>query len=117
MRTDELRGHRLIPSDDVLRDWPNLYATENLPMADKLIHAHFFVGACDWWLAEIDHSDLRLSFGFVSLGDPQLAEWGYFDLDELADTAVRHPAGFWLVVERDLHWTSKPFREIKEARS
>lgn len=108
---DLIRGHSLIPSGAVVRSWPKLYATEKLPMRDKVIHAHFFVGACDWWLAE--YCAETLAFGYVNLGDPQCAEWGYFDLAELAALSVEHPAGFPLVVERDLHWTSKSFGETQ----
>lgn len=113
---DALRGHNLIPADDVLSSWPDLYATERTRIADKVVYAHFFVGCCNWWLVELDQEDNRLSFGYVCLGDPQLAEWGYFDLGELAEVMVQHPAGLRLVVERDLHWTPTRFAEIKEAQ-
>jgi hypothetical protein len=109
---DQIRGHAFLPTSAVLRDLPNLYSTENVSCEGKLIHLHFFVGSCDWYLAELDHTDLTLAFGYVNLGDPQCAEWGYFDLEELANLTVTHRTGFQLVVERDLHWTPRPFDQI-----
>lgn len=109
---DRIRGHELFPSDGVVATWPELYATEKLSTPDKVVHAHFFVGSADWWLVEYDHAD-RLAFGYVCLGDPDCAEWGYFDLDELASITVEHPVGFRLAVERDLYWTPRPFAEVQ----
>lgn len=91
-----------------LAEVPGLYETEQTPLADKIVHAHYFVGACDWYVMEIDREQLRIAFGWVDLGDPDMAELGYFDLEELASVAVRHPSGIVLRVERDLHW--KPIR-------
>lgn len=116
MNINLLRGHKLLPSDHILKTIPALYATERIRLAEKVIHLHFFVGACDWYLAEIDHTDLRTGFGYVNLGDPQNAEWGYFDLNELASVAVRHPSGLPLVVERDLLWSPRAFASIEVLR-
>ena len=108
-----MRGHDWLPGEDSLAGVPRLYATDGQPFDNKIVHLHFFVGACDWYVAELDE-DRRIAFGYANLGDPQCAEWGYIDLNELRDLAVRHPVGFPLVVERDLHWTPRPFSEIKE---
>ena len=61
---------------------PKLYATEPTAMRDKVIHLHYFVGGCDWWLVENDAAEAR-ALGYICLGDPQCAEWGYLPLDEL----------------------------------
>ena len=53
-----------------------------MPVADKLIVVHYYLGACHWWLVEYD-PDERRGFGYVCLGDPINAEWGYVSLDEL----------------------------------
>jgi len=108
---DRIRGHKLLPSDAVVATWPKLYATEKLSMSDKVVQAHFFVGSADWWLVEYDPAD-NLAFGYVCLGDPDCAEWGYFDLTELGSVTVEHPAGFRLAVERDLNWTPRLFAEV-----
>ncbi len=95
----ELRGHAFYPPADAVAGIPGLYGTEKVPLDEKVIHLHFFVGACDWWLVEYDPKE-RQGFGYVCLGDPHMAEWGYVDLVELE----RIQAGP-LVVERDLYWT------------
>lgn len=101
------RGHDFLPGWDELTAIPPLYSTENVPVTDKIIHLHFFVGSCDWYIAELDVEDLR-AFGYVNLGDPNMAEWGYVPLDKLE--AVRVGPGF--VVERDLDWTPRPLPTI-----
>ena len=39
------------PSKERLAKIPRLYETENTRLQDKLIHLHFFIGACDWFIA------------------------------------------------------------------
>lgn len=102
----ERRGHPFYPAPG--ERLPALYSTEPTPVPDKLIVAHYFIGACDWWVAEYDPEDGR-AFGFACLGDPQGAEWGYVDLAELEPICVQ---GGLAVVERDMHWTPKTFKEI-----
>jgi len=101
------RGHDFWPPADVLAAIPPLYGTEELAEADKIVHLHYFVGACDWWVVEYD-PDERLAFGCACLGDPQMAEWGYIPLEELA--AIFQPP--LLIVERDLGWTPRPAGEV-----
>ena len=103
------RGHQFYPPESQMAEIPALYATEALRMPDKIIRLHYFLGSCDWWIAEIDRdNEESLAFGFVNLGDPQNAEWGYISLRELEEMTV-----FGFVVERDLHWDPKPFSEIQ----
>src|SRR4051812_29433810 len=78
------RGHDFWPSADVLAAIPALDATEFVGEREKVVHLHYFVGGCDWWVVELDPGE-RLAFGYVCLGDPQMAEWGYIPLDELAE--------------------------------
>lgn len=97
-----LRGHDFLPVGEALTAIPLLRASEHVPLAEKTIHLHFFIGACDWYLAELD-DDTWEAFGYANLGDPQSAGWGYFSLLELE--AVVMAAGF--LVERDLAWTPR----------
>lgn len=100
------RGHGFYPTKAA--KLPALYATESVPAEDKIIRAHYFLGGCDWYLVELD-AETGLAFGFVNLGDPANAEWGYIDLTELEAVAVgplRQP------VERDMDWAPKPFNAI-----
>lgn len=99
---DKLRGHDFFPSEEDLNAIPNLYATEEVPVKDKIVHLHYFVGSCDWWIVELgEHRGL--AFGYANLGDPYSAEWGYISMNELRGIYVR-TAGLPVVVERDLFW-------------
>ncbi len=95
----ELRGHVFYPPADAVAGIPGLYGTEKVPLDEKVIHLHYFVGRCDWWLVEYDPKERR-GFGYACLGDPICAEWGYVDLTELERIQVGP-----FVVERDLYWT------------
>jgi hypothetical protein len=46
------------PTKEELANIPRLYETENIPLKDKIIHMHFFIGGCDWFIAEYDGEDL-----------------------------------------------------------
>ena len=97
------RGHRFypVPADAL----PPLYATEDTDTADKTVGVHYFVGACDWWVVEHDPAE-HLAFGYVCLGDPASAEWGYIHLPELETLNLYDGL---VIVERDLDWTPQPF--------
>jgi hypothetical protein len=85
---------------------------------DMRIYEHFFVGACDWYIAEYDGGDTF--FGFANLGDPDMAEWGSVSLRELQELALPVPVfqggkrqnSLLIEVDRDLFWQVKPFGEI-----
>ncbi|TYL50056.1 DUF2958 domain-containing protein [Nocardioides sp. BGMRC 2183] len=111
---DRLRGHEFLPDADVLAAVPSLYETESVPAAEKVIHLHYFVGSCDWWVAELDE-DARIAFGFASLSASG-AEWGYVDLHELRAVVAR-PHGYPVVVERDLGWAPTPFSQVGTLRA
>ena len=89
---------------EILKKLPALYTNEDKPAAEVTIPVKFFGGgACTWYATEYD-PEQRMFFGFVTLGDPQNAELGYFSLDELE--SIRFPP-FRLPVERDRHWDTK----------
>ena len=110
-----------LPPPQLLARVPGLYQTEPIPSEKKTIHLHFFIHNCDWFAAEFDGDDQF--FGYACLGDPDMAEWGYFSLAELkaikmgvpvidADTGQllgRLPVH----VEWDQYWQPKPFSEIQ----
>lgn len=80
---------------------PKMYSTES--DANPIVYAKYFTpdGAATWLVLEYNGADSF--FGFVSLGDSNYAELGYFSLAELE--AVRGVLG--LPVERDLYWDLK----------
>ncbi|MCA9401825.1 MAG: DUF2958 domain-containing protein [Candidatus Omnitrophica bacterium] len=97
------------PTTEDLRNLPPLYATEDTPLKEKVIHMHFFLGGCDWYAAEYD-PDQELFFGFVILNnDYEMAEWGYFSLPELAEIKAS-----FMEVDRDLHFPPKQAQEIAD---
>ncbi len=66
---------------------------------EKGIHMHFFLGGCDWYVAEYDKESQNF-FGFVILNNDYLnAEWGYFNFSELCELKVQ-----FVEVDRDLHF-------------
>jgi len=60
------------PTRQRLAKIPKLYETENIPLKDKLIYLHFFIGDCDWYIAEFD-GDLFWGFAILN-GDYEMAE-------------------------------------------
>ena len=106
------------PSKEQLDRLPRLYETEGTELKDKIIHLHFFMGGCDWHIAEYDGDDTF--FGYANLNDPQMAEWGYISFQELKELKAQVPlikggrpvGGFAYEVDRDLHWQPKKFSEI-----
>ena len=93
------------PGKEQLAKIPGLYDTEKIDRKDKIIYLHFFIGGCDWYIAEFDGDDLF--FGFAILNDPQNAEWGYISFKELNEINLDG-----LEVDNDLYWQPKEFLEI-----
>tara|TARA_R110002051_G_scaffold314950_7_gene392721 strand:- start:5381 stop:6037 length:657 start_codon:yes stop_codon:yes gene_type:complete len=90
-----LRGHQFFPN---MKKWPELYATERVPVAEKTIVAHYFGPAGDWYIAEAD-PETGMAFGYSRLtSQPGTAEWGYINLPELEELRV----GIWVGAEREL---------------
>ena len=95
------------PSVEELNQLPRLYETEDVPLSEKVIRMHCFLGGCDWYLAEYDGQDLFFGYAVLN-GDWQLGEWGYISLSELKSIKV----GPGIEVDRDLFWEPKQARDI-----
>ena len=75
------------PSKERLARIPGLYETEKVPLQEKYIYLHFFIGGCDWYAVEFDGQDIF--WGYVVLNDDfQMAEWGYFSFKELREIRI-----------------------------
>jgi hypothetical protein len=99
------------PGPEELAKIPVFYSTEEVPLKDKIIYMHFFIGGCDWYAAEYD-PESQTFFGFAILNDDlEMAEWGYFSLEELSGLKVS-----FLEVDRDLYFTPKKAIEIERIR-
>ncbi len=97
------------PSKEELAKLPAFYSTEEVPLKEKIIAMHFFIGGCDWYAVEYD-PERETFFGFAILNnDPDCAEWGYFSLQELCDLKIS-----FLEVDRDLHFTPRKAIEIEK---
>lgn len=97
------------PTENQLKALPKMYSTEKIPLNDKIIKMHFFMGGSDWYIAEYNPED-RIFFGYAVLnGDWEMSEWGEISLDELESIKVRG-----IEIDRDLHWSPKKFKEIKK---
>jgi hypothetical protein len=103
-----------IPTKRRLEKIPKLYETEDIPLTDKLIYLHFFIGGCDWFIAEHDGEDLF--WGYAILNDDHLnAEWGYISFEELKSLKISG----WLEIDCELeeHWQVKKASEIERIRN
>ena len=95
------------PTKEVLEAIPSLYSTEKIPLKEKTIYEHFFIGGCDWYVTEYDPED-QLFFGFAILNnDLEMAEWGYIGFEELVALKVT-----FLEVDRDLHFSPTKAKNI-----
>lgn len=98
------------PSLERLNRIPRLYETKDIPLHEKVIHLHFFIGGCDWYIAEFDGEDTF--FGYAILNhDYSNAEWGYVSFQELKEIKIA-----WVEVdcETDKSWLPKPAGTIPE---
>jgi Ca2+-binding EF-hand superfamily protein len=108
----ELRAMWNTPTEEELAKIPRLYETENISLKDKIIHLHFFIGGCDWYIAEYSPEE-DLFWGYAILnGDTENAEWGYISFRELRELVV--PPG--IEVHKDLHWEPIPVFEIPKIK-
>lgn len=98
-----------VPSKERLDKIPRLYETEKVPVQDKLIYLHFFIGSCDWYIAEYDGDDTFFGYAILN-GDLDCAEWGYVSFSELKEVRVQG----WCKVDCELEeiWRVKRFCEI-----
>ncbi|MCM2286537.1 MAG: DUF2958 domain-containing protein [Desulfobacula sp.] len=92
---------------DRLNSIPRLYQTEHIALPDKTIHAHFFLGSCDWYICEYDGGDLFWGFACLN-GDLMNAEWGLIPYSELKTIKVK---GLY-EVEHDEYWQVRPASEV-----
>lgn len=76
-----------VPTRERLSRIPKLYETENVPLEDKIIYLHFFIGGCDWYIAEYDGQDLFWGFAILN-NDLYMAEWGYISFGELKEISI-----------------------------
>lgn len=89
------------------KDIPLLYATENIALDDKVLQIKYFTpdSSWTWYVVEYDPNE-RLCFGYIKGLE---SEWGYFSLSELENVKGL----FGLSIERDLHFNPIKFKDLK----
>ena len=91
-------------TDEMLERIPELYAQEDVPLADKQVHAAYIIpfrSNWTWYMTEYDRESGD-AFGLVLGIEP---EWGYFNLEELKELNAQR-----LILED----FPKTFRELKD---
>lgn len=88
-----------------IRNVPPIYANEELG-TDASIALHYFGGATDIWISELDQ-ETGEGFGYICLnGDTGNAELGYISIPEIVKTDM---------LELDLHWDGiKRLKDVME---
>ena len=99
------------PTREQLSQIPRLYETEKFPLKDIPINLHFFIGGCDWYIAEYDGEDLFYGYAILN-NDVEMAEWGYISYEELK--RIKIPPG--IEVDNDLFWKVRKASEIDKIR-
>lgn len=89
-----------------IQQMPKTYETREV--GDPIVHLHYFVGSCDWWITERDVDDdgegQIQAFGYANLGDPQNAELGYISIKELCELRTMNV---------DLYWHPVPLSAVR----
>jgi hypothetical protein len=99
------------PSKEQLARIPKLYETENVPLKEKQIYLHFFIGGCDWYICEYDGEDLFWGYAILN-GDLEMAEWGYVSFQEIEQ--IKIPPG--IEVDCETCWQIKKAIQIENIR-
>lgn len=99
------------PSKAMLARVPGFYETEGKRLEDKVVHEHFFIFGCDWYVVEYDGDDRF--FGYAILNEDYImAEWGYFSRSELWGMVTEN--GF--EIDGDRHWKKRRAVEVRKIR-
>ena len=101
------------PTKERMNKIPRLYETEDVPLKEKQVHLHFFIGGCDWYICETDGKDIMWGFCILN-NDYEMAEWGYVSLSELREIKVDG----WVEVDCELEalWEVKKALDVDKIR-
>lgn len=99
-----------VPSKERLEKIPKLYETEDVALEEKIIHLHFFIFGCDWYVAEFDGEDIFWGFAILNQ-DYEMAEWGYISFKELKSLSM---AGVEVDCELQENFTARRTEEIEK---
>jgi len=92
----------------MLEKLPKSHEIDDVTIGEVKIHMHFFVDSCDWYIASADKTgDDYVLFGFICIGNKELAEWGTVYLSELIELNVK-----FLEVDKEIHFKPTRAKEI-----
>lgn len=94
----------ILMTEEMLERVPKIYEQDGVPLADKEVHAAYFIpfrSNWTWYMTEFD-PETRDAYGLVLGYEP---EWGYFNLDELEELQAQR-----LILED----FPKTFRELAD---
>lgn len=97
-------------TEQIKKQIPSLYSTEQTPLKEKLVICKFFnpCGAGTWYVIEGEQKENDFLFwGMVDLHEE---EFGYFSLKELE--SLRLPYGY--KVERDIFFSPCSMKKIRQ---
>ena len=95
------------PTKEELSRIPKLYETEEIPLKDKIVHLHLFLGGSDWYIIEYDGNDLFWGFAILN-GDYEMSEFGYISFSELKSIKLNGV----FEIDRDLYWKPRKARYV-----
>jgi len=90
----------------ILKNLPPIGATAELESEDNEVRCKLFnaMGVGTWYIVEYD-PETGEAFGFVNLGNPDFAELGYFNVNEIKNTRG-------VMLERDKWFTKMNLAEV-----
>ena len=90
---------------------PTLYQSEDKTIDQQKVWVKLFnpMGSQTWYITAFDPCTNE-AFGFVNLGDAEMAELGYISITELERLVL--PWG--MKIERDINFTPMPLREVMD---
>ena len=92
-------------TQELILKLPALYATEHVPLGDKVVIVKFFHPAINWTWYGVEYDGADTFWGLV---DGNEREYGYFSLSEL-----QTPVGpFQLTAERDYYFSPTTLRDL-----
>lgn len=101
-----------LPTQERLDRIPRLYETEKIPLQDKVVHLHFFLGGSDWYIVEYDGDDLFFGYAILN-GDLECAEWGYVSFNELQSIKI---GALEIDCELEQSWGFKKVSEVEKIK-
>ena len=105
---------------ETIKSVPPIGANEELGLSAP-VKLHYFGGANDWWISELDKDD-GIAFGYACInGWTDSAELGYVSIPELLE--IRYPVEVEIAntgkrvetripIELDLYWKEKTLAEV-----